>query len=55
VINLKDVNKLILINAFKNIKILGAKALDYADFYKAVKIINRKAFLTRVGLEIMRV
>jgi hypothetical protein len=45
---LKDVNK--VIEAFKDVKFLGSKALDYADFCKAVNIINSKAHLTRVGL-----
>jgi hypothetical protein len=46
--SLKDIN--IFINKFKEVKLLGAKALDYADFCKGIEIINNKEHLTREGL-----
>lgn len=52
--NIKDVNRLITTFKEKEVQILGAKALDFADFCKAVEIINSKAHLTRVGLETIR-
>ena len=51
--SIHDINA--FIERFKGIQLLGAKALDYADFYKAVTINNSKSHLTREGLEAFRV
>jgi hypothetical protein len=39
------------ISLFKKAQLLGAKALDYADFCKGVDIINSGKHLTKAGLE----
>jgi len=46
--SVKDI--IIFINKFKEANLLGAKALDYADFCKGIEIINRKEHLTQEGL-----
>jgi hypothetical protein len=43
-----------LIGAFQEVKFLGTKALVYADFCKAIDLINTKSQLTREGLEAIR-
>src|SRR5271169_213031 len=50
--SIHDINA--FIERFTGVQLLGAKALDYADFYKAVNIINNKAHLTKEGLEAFR-
>jgi hypothetical protein len=45
--SLKDIN--IFINKFKEVNLLGAKALDYADFCKGIEIINSREHLTLEG------
>ena len=42
------------IKIFAEAQLLGAKALDYADFCKIVDIINNKGHLTRDGLNTIR-
>jgi hypothetical protein len=42
------------ISLFKEAQLLGAKALDYADFCKAVDIINSGKHLTAAGLKAIR-
>jgi hypothetical protein len=42
------------IDQFKEAKLLGAKALDYIDFCKAIDLINTKAHLNSEGLEQIR-
>lgn len=46
--NIKYINK--LIDIFKDTKFYGAKALDYADFCKAIQIMNAKEHLHSEGL-----
>lgn len=46
--SIKDIN--LFIQKFEEAKLLGAKALDYADFCKGIEIINRKEHLTQEGL-----
>lgn len=46
--SVKDINE--FIDKFSEGNLLGAKALDYADFCKAVEIINKKEHLTPEGL-----
>lgn len=44
----------IVITFFDKYSIEGVKALDYADFKKAVEIVKAKTHLTKEGLEIIR-
>ena len=46
--SITNINK--FIELFKPAKLLGAKALDYADFCKGINLINEKLHLTRSGL-----
>jgi len=46
--SVKEIN--LFINKFQEANLLGAKALDYADFCKGIEIINRKEHLTQEGL-----
>lgn len=50
--SLKDINA--FIESFKEAQLLGAKALDYADFCKAVDLMNSKNHLTQEGLVAIR-
>lgn len=45
--NIKDIN--LFINKLAQTKILGSKALDYADFVRGINLINNKAHLTNEG------
>lgn len=51
---LRNINTFINSLNVEKAQILGAKALDYADFCKAVSIINNKSHLTQSGLEAIR-
>ena len=42
------------INKIEGTEIIGSKALDFADFCKASKLIKDKAHLTESGLENIR-
>jgi len=46
--SVKNIN--LFIEKFKGFNLLGAKALDYADFCKGIEIINSKEHLTQEGL-----
>ncbi len=48
IFNLKGVNAFIL--KFKEAQLLGAKALDYSDFCKAIDLINNNSHKTEEGL-----
>jgi len=50
--NLSDVNR--FIEMFDNIQFYGSKALDYSDFCKIVKMVNKKEHLTEKGVKIIR-
>lgn len=50
--SIKHINELILILA--DTKFYGAKALDYADFCRGVKIMNNKGHLSNEGLSEIR-
>lgn len=50
--NLSDINK--FIELFSEAQLLGAKALDYADFIKGIELINTKQHLTRKGLNSLK-
>jgi len=52
--SLKNINQLIAAFTTNDVQFLGAKALDYADFCKALHIMNNKAHLTQPGLEDIR-
>lgn len=54
VFNIKDITRLITDFNENGVQILGAKALDYADFCKAVSLISSKKHLTREGLNSIR-
>ena len=46
--SLKNINH--FINKIEGTDLIGAKALDFADFCKGIEIINRKEHLTQEGL-----
>jgi LAGLIDADG endonuclease. len=46
--SISNINKFIFL--IKETKILGAKALDYADFCKGIDLINNKTYLTKEGI-----
>ena len=48
-------NKIIPFFGSEKYPIVGAKALDFADFYKAAELMKSKAHLTASGLEQIRV
>lgn len=52
--SLKNINQLIAAFTTNDVQFLGAKALDYADFCKALHIMNNKAHLTQPGLADIR-
>jgi hypothetical protein len=50
--NLSDINK--FIELFSEAQLLGAKALDYADFVKGIELMNTKQQLTLTGLNSLK-
>jgi LAGLIDADG endonuclease len=52
--SIKDINNFIIKLEEEGARFLGAKALDYSDFCKGIKIVNNKGHLTREGLESIR-
>lgn len=54
VAGIKDINQVVAAFTDNGVRFLGAKALDYADFCKALSLINSKDHLTREGLTIIK-